>query len=139
MLDLFCFFLMIRLPPRSTRTDTLFPYTTLFRSKDSGEFGLKRRQHLAIADEAFASLVKFILGVGDRIYQFALVRTDFSNFDLGGGAGRFNLAKRMIMFLLLNRRAANRPVTVALQAEKKSRSEEHTSEIPSLIPTTKPA
>src|SRR3546814_8605035 len=30
---MFLFFvLMIRLPPRSTRTDTLFPYTTLFRS-----------------------------------------------------------------------------------------------------------
>src|SRR3546814_14136160 len=29
----FFFFLMIRRPPRSTRTDTLFPYTTLFRSK----------------------------------------------------------------------------------------------------------
>src|SRR3546814_12325203 len=27
---------MIRLPPRSTRTDTLFPYTTLFRSVDRG-------------------------------------------------------------------------------------------------------
>src|SRR3546814_13293594 len=26
---------MIRLPPRSTRTDTLFPYTTLFRSPDT--------------------------------------------------------------------------------------------------------
>src|SRR3546814_10605627 len=30
------FFLMIRRPPRSTRTDTLFPYTTLFRSPGSG-------------------------------------------------------------------------------------------------------
>src|SRR3546814_722702 len=30
----FFFFLMIRRPPRSTRTDTLFPYTTLFRSVD---------------------------------------------------------------------------------------------------------
>src|SRR3546814_5576669 len=29
------FFLMIRRPPRSTRTDTLFPYTTLFRSVGS--------------------------------------------------------------------------------------------------------
>src|SRR3546814_7961471 len=31
---MYCFFfcLMIRRPPRSTRTDTLFPYTTLFRS-----------------------------------------------------------------------------------------------------------
>src|SRR3546814_11741570 len=32
MLVLLLFFLMIRRPPRSTRTDTLFPYTTLFRS-----------------------------------------------------------------------------------------------------------
>src|SRR3546814_5482958 len=30
------FFLMIRRPPRSTRTDTLFPYTTLFRSHSDG-------------------------------------------------------------------------------------------------------
>src|SRR3546814_12815249 len=34
------FFLMIRRPPRSTRTDTLFPYTTLFRS---GYVGRRRR------------------------------------------------------------------------------------------------
>src|SRR3546814_9651628 len=27
---------MIRRPPRSTRTDTLFPYTTLFRSMEKG-------------------------------------------------------------------------------------------------------
>src|SRR3546814_1625921 len=32
---------MIRRPPRSTRTDTLFPYTTLFRS--SARYGLHRR------------------------------------------------------------------------------------------------
>src|SRR3546814_14537651 len=31
--DSFFVFLMIRRPPRSTRTDTLFPYTTLFRSR----------------------------------------------------------------------------------------------------------
>src|SRR3546814_20846265 len=31
---IFCLFcLMIRRPPRSTRTDTLFPYTTLFRAQ----------------------------------------------------------------------------------------------------------
>src|SRR3546814_3765586 len=33
---LWFFFLMIRRPPRSTRTDTLFPYTTLFRSLAAG-------------------------------------------------------------------------------------------------------
>src|SRR3546814_8311864 len=31
---------MIRRPPRSTRTDTLFPYTTLFRSQQGGRIGL---------------------------------------------------------------------------------------------------
>src|SRR3546814_20003551 len=31
----FFFFLIIPLPPRSTRTDTLFPYTTLFRSEQA--------------------------------------------------------------------------------------------------------
>src|SRR3546814_19617204 len=35
----FFFFLMIRRPPRSTRTDTLFPSTALFRSDDPGERG----------------------------------------------------------------------------------------------------
>src|SRR3546814_20156369 len=34
------FFLMIRRPPRSTRTDTLFPYTTLFRSCLEQRLGL---------------------------------------------------------------------------------------------------
>src|SRR3546814_11635621 len=34
----FFFFLMIRRPPRSTRTDTLFPYTTLFRSGEYPAF-----------------------------------------------------------------------------------------------------
>src|SRR3546814_5731981 len=33
---------MIRLPPRSTRTDTLFPYTTLFRSQGPGPAAASR-------------------------------------------------------------------------------------------------
>src|SRR3546814_13140913 len=42
---------MIRRPPRSTRTDTLFPYTTLFRSQVMNDKGLilgcfhRRRSH----------------------------------------------------------------------------------------------
>src|SRR3546814_19769795 len=36
LLDIFFFFVMLRRPPRSTRTDTLFPYTTLFRSRRTG-------------------------------------------------------------------------------------------------------
>src|SRR3546814_12486294 len=53
---MFVCFLMIRRQPRSTRTDTLFPYTTLFRSadpafrqqlKDAFEDGAKLRYNLA--------------------------------------------------------------------------------------------
>src|SRR3546814_3781561 len=38
------FFLMIRLPPISTRTDTLFPYTTLFRSEGAQRLGRVTRE-----------------------------------------------------------------------------------------------
>src|SRR3546814_2649082 len=42
---------MIRRPPRSTRTDTLFPYTTLFRSKIvGGEAGSPVRQDMGDAE-----------------------------------------------------------------------------------------
>src|SRR3546814_2632925 len=50
----YIFFLMIRRPPRSTRTDTLFPYTTLFRSdRRMVDRNAAFRQHflkVAIAD-----------------------------------------------------------------------------------------
>src|SRR3546814_2271513 len=46
----FFFFLMIRRPPRSTRTDTLFPYTTLFRSeRRSHDHDLDRRVHRGLS------------------------------------------------------------------------------------------
>src|SRR3546814_1333847 len=53
---MFFFFLMIRRPPRSTRTDTLFPYTTLFRSirqsrrhRHAGRYTRKHRRQLRAA------------------------------------------------------------------------------------------
>src|SRR3546814_14399616 len=54
------FFLMIRRPPRSTRTDTLFPYTTLFRSRFAADAVLggnrARRARGAVATEAHLRL-----------------------------------------------------------------------------------
>src|SRR3546814_18409725 len=48
MVVCFCF-LKIRRPPRSTRTDTLFPYTTLFRSDDIGRaFGMRRDRRVGV-------------------------------------------------------------------------------------------
>src|SRR3546814_12596662 len=39
------FFLIVRRPPRSTRTDTLFPYTTLFRSEGAPILADFRQNH----------------------------------------------------------------------------------------------
>src|SRR3546814_15015605 len=50
------FFLRIRRPPRSTRTDTLFPYTTLFRS-----WGLLALVMIAVAREGSETVV-FLYG-----------------------------------------------------------------------------
>src|SRR3546814_16370378 len=54
MFIMFFFFLMIRRPPRATRTDTLFPYTTLFRSIGKLLFanGLSLMRHMGLAEEA---------------------------------------------------------------------------------------
>src|SRR3546814_20869361 len=54
------FVLMIRRPPRSTRTDTLFPYTTLFRSRLRVEEHDRRWGH----EIAAALLEQHEVGVG---------------------------------------------------------------------------
>src|SRR3546814_10000315 len=54
------FFLMIRRPPRSTRTDTLFPYTTLFRSmvvQSGNDAAIALAGHVAGSEAAFAQLM----------------------------------------------------------------------------------
>src|SRR3546814_5872213 len=63
------FFLMIRRPPRSTRTDTLFPYTTLFRSKSHAraEKGglLQQRQAVVRSRRAHRDGAVFMNGTGE--------------------------------------------------------------------------
>src|SRR3546814_11637467 len=55
----FFFFLMIRRPPRSTRTDTLFPYTTLFRSTCHNTGSMQRGNVMPIflAIDVYGTLV----------------------------------------------------------------------------------
>src|SRR3546814_5685157 len=86
---------MIRRPPRSTRTDTLFPYTTLFRSYDRALRSLEKRTHspgtssrvrIAVAELLAA---EDVLDVPDHLALLQLSR-DFegraklltTNFDL---------------------------------------------------------
>src|SRR3546814_20842208 len=69
MLILCC--LMIRRPPRSTRTDTLFPYTTLFRSRLRIGDLANRQDERAVGREADAGSLAFaefrqVAGVGHR-------------------------------------------------------------------------
>src|SRR3546814_15964530 len=49
---------MIRRPPRSTRTNTLFPYTTLFRSTDVGTTGCALIGVIAARDRRTAPIVR---------------------------------------------------------------------------------
>src|SRR3546814_5161530 len=83
---------MIRRPPRSTRTDTLFPYTTLFRSIGlAAQAGQHRggiltggRQFLTGGIEIAARLVELGLGIHPALEQvvlplvFALVAVEVS-------------------------------------------------------------
>src|SRR3546814_1889149 len=74
---------MIRRPPISTRTDTLFPYTTLFRSKwglselgpitfgeDEDEVFLGRSvtQHKSVSDETARRIDEVVRGILDKAY-----------------------------------------------------------------------
>src|SRR3546814_17719757 len=80
---------MIRRPPRSTRTDTLFPYTTLFRSVGDGRSGTGIAPAPATGA---ANAVHLVDGVSERVGA----RVDFDRLDaaeqcdpvwLPGGSG----------------------------------------------------
>src|SRR3546814_19334883 len=67
---------MIRRPPRSTRTDTLFPYTTLFRSRAGAEWELKSPKDGSTrgsvdARALFQKLVETRLATGEPYIVFA--------------------------------------------------------------------
>src|SRR3546814_2133098 len=85
---------MIRRPPRSTRTDTLFPYTTLFRSRLEIEAGARE------PDAVFAS--KGLFGIEECLQRSEIERRERT---VPGIVGRDDAA----------------------------RSEEHTSELQSLM------
>src|SRR3546814_21195246 len=69
----FFFFLMIRRPPRSTRTDTLFPYTTLFRSRlaDFQLAEILQVRHALKQQHALDDLVG-VLHLLDRFFVFVV-------------------------------------------------------------------
>src|SRR3546814_1324513 len=96
---------MIRRPPRSTRTDTLFPYTTLFRS------------------------LEVLRGV-ERLHRDAFGRVP----DQAVRVGALQLARRQLAPV---RQRLLRPIghgsALRLPSFRRCRSEEHTSELQSLM------
>src|SRR3546814_7705897 len=97
------FFLMIRRPPRSTRTDTLFPYTTLFLSSPRPD-----DDRLCPRD--------------GRYHRHVGARFSFCGFF--GAAGPRNTGVR---------RGTTNPGSHRPRGGSRSRSEEHTSELQSLM------
>src|SRR3546814_1375456 len=96
------FMLMIRRPPRSTRTDTLFPYTTLFRS---------------IIGECHAAL-------------------EFGAVDEFGAVEIFGLPRGVGAVIIIDPRLQPQRVGGERQPRRRAdrqRSEEHTSELQSLM------
>src|SRR3546814_1186709 len=87
---------MIRRPPRSTRTDTLFPYSTLFRSAFLGQQDIRPWRWLNLV---------FV----HHRHQHLSPDLQFRRPDTAGAIGRFGFA------------------------EQPDRSEEHTSELQSLM------
>src|SRR3546814_7803797 len=117
---------MIRRPPRSTRTDTLFPYTTLFRS--------------ILLPNPNAQARDYIGGLNLTEAEFRLIKTDLSpesrRFLVKQGHDsvvvELDLAGLDDELAVLSGRSS----TVALLDELRAahgRSEEHTSELQSLM------
>src|SRR3546814_4709946 len=97
---------MIRRPPRSTRTDTLFPYTTLFRSTN-----------LKITDSV-RSLNSSMFATKDQIKELVrTIRSAHMNRDASANPTK----------------AKTKKASTPTKQLKNIRSEEHTSELQSLM------
>src|SRR3546814_19307915 len=84
----FFFFLMIRRPPRSTRTDTLFPYTTLFRSPPPVLYDRLRRFHarpVEAVERAARQIEIELRAIGRELLTQAVEHLDRQAARVGGG------------------------------------------------------
>src|SRR3546814_9961434 len=107
------FFLMLRRPPRSTRTDTLFPYTTLFRSLGL-VLGADDRDHAVEVEKRDDVAADQIEPVGDLVEP--VLRAALEDDELVLDPGEQCLAQAH-----------------HARGARGIRSEEHTSELQSLM------
>src|SRR3546814_4231330 len=131
---------MLRPPPRSTRTDTLFPYTTLFRSTEAQSLN-KARQKQGESDRTHSEIQAWLRDIGHALgYDVWIAANDRGRLHDGVRLGEGCLeclpesiststgadAIRLIDVLWLER--ASDRVAAAFEG-----SEGHTSELQSLI------
>src|SRR3546814_1383929 len=101
---------MRRRPPRSTRTDTLFPYTTLFRSRLSSYWGS-----------------------GGDVGHYAYLSQRYSEIAAQKSSLTLNQERAAKLGLELERLQLALREAKLLSVQEQSRSEEHTSELQSLM------
>src|SRR3546814_3421415 len=115
---------MILRPPRSTRTDTLLPYTTLFRSPQHADAGraieLVRRKHVEVAIERRHVQLHAGRGLAAVEQQLCTHRMR----QIGGASGVQHRSKHV-----RHMGQCHKPV----RGGQHCRSEEHTSELQSLM------
>src|SRR3546814_5415231 len=104
---------MIRRPPRSTRTDTLFPYTTLFRSRGGKDVEAEGDERNLVAA---------------RRRGVRLIKAD--EIELVEDAAR---GRKLLGNLVLHRFPPGVESALATREQVVERSEEHTSELQSLM------
>src|SRR3546814_2762650 len=127
------FFLMLRLPPRSTLTDTLFPYTTLFRSLCDlfGQVAVAQlpRRHVDRDEQSLG--VGVLVGPAHRVSAGRAQHRRADDLDqaaLLGHVDEHRRRDRAVPGML--------PAQQRLGAGEAVRSEEHTSELQSLMRTS---
>src|SRR3546814_10570023 len=126
---------MIRRPPRSTRTDTLFPYTTLFRSAPEGE---KLRSPTPAVDKALKENGLLSLLLPQRWGGAGLSFSDYSRFQIELAKGDMSISwvAQIVNGTTWVSSLTSDATQEALFGEGPKavcRSEEHTSELQSLM------
>src|SRR3546814_4080374 len=145
---------MIRLPPRSTRTDTRFPYTTLFRSSNCSDVvRLAELQTVHTQDIVSGGDVKIEIGLGKTQQEILACKIQAQCITDGerqrlvaqgfhfSSAERFQLADCLDDFRFQASEIIGRCRLVrgeiapfhAFDGADRVRSEEHTSELQSLM------
>src|SRR3546814_9819300 len=120
---LIIFFLMMRRPPRSTRTDTLFPYTTLFRALTELSPGMK-----VIVDQR-AQLTAMLSSL-DKLSTVTVSTLDAAQDDI---VADFKALAPILEQLAKAGSDLPNSLQMLLTYPFPDRSEEHTSELQSLM------